>query len=97
MTERISRYSVVLHYPFDPGGDNGMQPAGIYDVETVEEQLDSISFIAFRRLSTSMSKQPACGQHVRPGSMMVDPADLERALADDRRHKPQATPSSRSS
>jgi hypothetical protein len=92
MTERIKRYSVVLRYPFDPGGDNGMQPAGTYDIETVEEQLDSISFIAFRRLSTMMSRQPTGGEHIGPGAMMINPADLELALANDRVEIAQSGP-----
>jgi hypothetical protein len=84
MTERISRYSVVLHHPFDPGGDNGTQPAGTYDVETVEEQLDSVSFIAYRRLSTTISMRPS-ETGIRPHAMMINPADLEEALAADRK------------
>jgi hypothetical protein len=83
MTERTRRYTVVLHFPFDPGGEYGMQPAGTYDVETIEEQLDSVSFIAFRRLVTIISKRPDPGDQVRLSSMVINPLDLERALDHD--------------
>jgi hypothetical protein len=85
MTERTRRYSIVMHFPFDPGGDYGIQPAGTYDVETIEEQLDSISTIAYRRLSTIIAKRPAPEDRTRPNSMMVEPSDLEHALERDRR------------
>ncbi len=83
MTERVTRISVQFLHAFDPGGDYGVQPAGTYDVETVEEQLDSISFIAYRRISTTMVRRAAPDGRARPSSMMIDPADLERALAAD--------------
>ena len=83
MTERVTRISVQFLHAFDPGGDYGVQPAGTYDVETVEEQLDSISFIAYRRVSTTMVRRAAPDGRARPSSMMIDPADLDRALAAD--------------
>lgn len=91
MTERTRQYSVVLHFPFDAGGDYGMQPAGTYDVETVEEQLDSVSFIAFRRLLTIISKRPDPDDQVRYSSLVITALDLERALAHDQRRMMDAS------
>jgi len=61
-----------------------VQPAGIYDVETVEEQLEGLSFVAYRRVATTITLH---GFHpLRPSRgnfVTIDPDDLASALVRD--------------
>jgi hypothetical protein len=41
-------------------GADGIQPPGTYLIETVEELLDSVSFLGYRRVSTTITL-PAVG------------------------------------
>jgi hypothetical protein len=50
MTERITRKSVTFMRPFSLDGVDGVQPAGTYTIETVEEPLGNLSLIARRRV-----------------------------------------------
>ena len=42
MTERLTRTSVEFLHPFELAGVDGLQAPGKYDVDTVEEPLDSM-------------------------------------------------------
>lgn len=80
MDERVRRTTVEFMRPFELDGVDGPQPAGVYDVETVEAPLEGVSFLAYRRLSTTIAL-PARHVSVLPRHMMViDPADLAAAL-----------------
>ena len=60
-----------------------MQPAGTYTVETIDTTLDNLSFIAYRRVSTS-SMLPAAGKVARERQVInIDPLELEAALKRD--------------
>jgi hypothetical protein len=78
MTIRTRRESVSFAAPFALPGLDGLQPAGTYVVEMDEEQIEPLSFIAWRRLSTTIvvPSGPASYQMIR-----VDPAVLEAAQA----------------
>ena len=52
VTDRITREIVTFSYPFEPA--EGKQPAGTYTIETIEEPIDSVSFVAYRRVSTTI-------------------------------------------
>lgn len=83
MGERTTRRSVVFVHPFQLAGVDGIQPPGIYDVETVEQQLDGLSFLAYRRLATTITLR---GNNVAAVSRQVhtiDPEDLAAALERD--------------
>ncbi|HVJ42435.1 MAG TPA: hypothetical protein VM639_13110 [Dongiaceae bacterium] len=83
MTIRTTTTSVIFHYPFILSGLDERQPAGTYQVETDEEQIEDVSFVAFRRLSTLIHLHAT---QERPGimqTMTVDPKELELALARD--------------
>lgn len=83
MVERLTSTSVEFVFPFLLGGVDGQQPAGVYEVETVEEQIDGLSFIAYRRLSTTIALCPGGrATHVRQITE-IDPADLATALERD--------------
>ena len=60
-----------------------MQPAGTYTVETIDTTLDNLSFIAYRRVSTSIML-PAVGAAARQRQVIfIDPLELEAALKRD--------------
>ena len=83
MPERITRRSVTFLHPFSLIGVDGVQPAGTYTIETVEEPLDNLSFIAYRRVSTAIvlpsSNTPSLSRQV----VDIDPRDLEAAQKRD--------------
>jgi hypothetical protein len=83
VTERVTRKTVSFRHPFVLAGVEGERPAGTYVVETTEEPIGGLSFIAYRRVSTTIilaSRQfgPASRQVVT-----IDPQDLEAAQARD--------------
>jgi hypothetical protein len=83
MLTRSQRTTIVFRRPFAVKGLDRPQPASTYDVETEEELLEGLSFPAYRRVSTTIT--PRCQV---PGmvlqAQLVDPAELEKALAADR-------------
>jgi hypothetical protein len=83
VTERVTRKTVSFRHPFVLAGVEGEHQAGTYVVETTEEPVGRLSFIAYRRVSTTIilaSRQfgPASRQVVT-----IDPLDLEAALTRD--------------
>ncbi|HEX9906163.1 MAG TPA: hypothetical protein VGA77_14505 [Propylenella sp.] len=54
MSERIARESVTFVEPFFVEGLGREQPAGTYEVETVEELIEGLSFPAYRMVSMSI-------------------------------------------
>jgi hypothetical protein len=65
-------------------GLDEQQPAGAYQVETDEAQIEDVSFPAFRRISTVIHLHPTRDQPGITQMMTVDPLELDRALARDR-------------
>jgi hypothetical protein len=47
MTVRTTRKNVTFRRPFSIRGADGAQPPGTYTVETDEEQLPGLSFLAY--------------------------------------------------
>jgi len=79
MPERTTQSSVTFLHPFSVDGVDGVQPAGTYTIETVEETLDNLSFVAYRRVSTTIAL-PAVGTVTRQRQVVsIDPRDLEAA------------------
>jgi hypothetical protein len=70
-------------HPFSLSGVEGVQPAGTYTVETIEATLDDLSFVAYRRVSTSIML-PAVGEAAGQRQVIfVDPLELEAAVKRD--------------
>ncbi len=84
MTERITRTSVEFQNVFRLPGIEGEQAAGTYDVLTIEERIDSLSFIAYRRLSTTIALDAKVAGGNARQVRDVDPEDLSDALAKDK-------------
>lgn len=83
--ERRTRKTVVFEHPFALEADDALIPAGSYQVETDEELVPGLSFIAYRRTRTTITL-PAIefGTAVQRQVVTIDPAQLEAALARDR-------------
>jgi hypothetical protein len=83
MAGRTTRVSVTFTRPFSLGNVDGIQPAGTYRIETLEVTLDNLSFLAYRRVSTTI-QLPAVGTaSSRRQVVDIDPLELERALQAD--------------
>jgi hypothetical protein len=83
MTERTTRSSATFLHDFTLPGMDGVQPPGTYLIETVEEPLGTLSFVAYRRISTTITV-PAIGvASLRKQVVTIDPEDLQAALARD--------------
>ena len=83
MHERTTRKSVTFLHPFSLAGVDGKLEAGTYLVETLEEAIESLSFIAYRRVSTTIEiAAKGYGQAARQ-VIAIDPRDLEAAQEKD--------------
>ena len=81
MPNRMHRETMVFRRPFRLRGWSEAQPAGAYVVETEEELIEGLSFAAYHRVSTTITRE------VLPGAtrqtISVDPVDLAKAHAAD--------------
>jgi hypothetical protein len=83
MTVRTTSKSVTFRRAFSLKAADGLQPGGTYVVETEEEAIPTLSFLAYRRLSTTMMLSTRYGGTVVRQVITIDPADLEAAQARD--------------
>ncbi|MDR7039752.1 hypothetical protein J2X36_004530 [Methylobacterium sp. BE186] len=77
---RTTRKTLTFDLPFTLSGLDEQQPAGTYTVDTDEELLEGLSFLAYRRVATTIYIPFA---HSGSGSLQavpVDPQELEAAL-----------------
>ena len=83
MTTRTTTRTVIFARPFLISGMDREGQAGTYLIETCEELVEPLSFVAYRRISTSIQLSQPSG---RPGiveTYVIDPGALEAALAKD--------------
>ena len=83
MAERVTHKTIRFLHPFVLAGVDGEQPAGSYTVETIEEPLGDLSFVAHRRVSTTIT---LASRQFGPASRQViaiDPRELEEAQKRD--------------
>lgn len=79
MQTRRTKRIVTFSRPFILDGFDCVQPAGAYIVETEEEVLGSMTFSAYRHMSTTIKLDQPGRREYFP----VDPQDLKEALARD--------------
>jgi hypothetical protein len=84
MAGRTTRRSVTFSHPFSLAGTDGIQPAGTYRVQTVDVSLDNSSFLAYRRISTTIELPCVGTASLRRQVIAIDPLELEAALTKDR-------------
>jgi hypothetical protein len=82
---RTKTTDITFRHPFTLKGLERPAPPGTYRVDIEEEQIDGLSFLAYRRLATFI-RLPMTGHGLgSTQSLLVDPKDLadaqERGLA----------------
>jgi hypothetical protein len=81
---RSRREIVTFNHSFGFAGLDGQQPAGRYEVMTDEAEIPDLSFIAWRRVATSM-RFPSLGAATNIEQWTsINPEDLATALERDR-------------
>jgi hypothetical protein len=83
MTERITHSSVTFLQAFVLREVEGVQSPGTYLIETVEEPLGNLSFLAYRRVSTTITLPAVGAASLRKQVVTIDPNELHDALAKD--------------
>ena len=83
MTVRTSQRTVTFTRPFSLSGLDAAQPAGTYTVQTHEELLPDLSFLAWRRIATLIFLPSRPGGAFVEQLVNVDPLDLEAAQERD--------------
>jgi hypothetical protein len=84
MTQRSKTETIEFANSFALAGVAGTRPPGAYDVETIEEMIEGLSFQAFRRVSTTLTPQ-ALDPVTRTRQVTeINPDDLQDALTQDR-------------
>ncbi len=79
MNTRTNRKTVTFTQPFKLSGIEGELPPGSYIVETDEELIDDLSFVAWRRVATMIHLRSAGVSQVH----LIDPVDLDASLLRD--------------
>lgn len=83
MTTRITKQNVTFSRPFLLPTLGEEQPAGSYLIEIDEELIQSLSFIAYRRVRTTIYLHAAGDANIT-GAATIDARELEAALAADK-------------
>jgi len=76
-TMRTTRENVIFDRPFMLSAIDGTQPAGSYVVETVEELLQDLSFVAYRRVATIIYISLRRGSGMFPQAVSVSPSEID--------------------
>lgn len=84
MTERTTDSLVTFRHTFALKGIVGTQPPGTYQIETIEQTIEGLSFIAFRRIATTIMLPAIGSSSARRQIIDIDPADLAGALHRDK-------------
>jgi hypothetical protein len=83
MTERRTVSSVTFAEAFVLDGADGIQPPGTYLVETVEEPLESVSFLGFRRISTTITLPSVGTPTLSRQVVAISPQELQTSSLND--------------
>ena len=83
MPEKTTDSLVTFRHPFALRDVVGTQPPGTYQVETVELTIEGLSFVAFRRISTTITLPAVGTSSARRQFVELDPADLAAAQERD--------------
>jgi hypothetical protein len=77
---RTTRESVTFDRPFSLWAVEGLQPAGTYAVDVDEELIEGLSFLAYRRVATTIYLPLRFGGSGSVQAVMVDLRELDAAL-----------------
>ena len=76
---RTTRESITFHRPFSLSAVDEVQPAGTYTVEIDEELIEGMSFLAYRRVATTLYLLILHGGNGSMQAVTVDPRELVTA------------------
>jgi hypothetical protein len=76
---RTTRESVTFDRPFSLYAADGVQPAGTYMVEIDEDLIEGLSFLAYRRIATTIYLPLRYGGPASVQAVRVDPRELDQA------------------
>jgi hypothetical protein len=76
---RTTRETISFDHPFSLYAVDGVQPAGAYIVEIDEELLEGLSFLAYRRVATTIYLPLRYGGPGSVQAVRVDPGELDAA------------------
>ena len=79
MSERIKIELVTFQHPFSLGGIDEQLEPGTYAIETIEEPIDGLSFLAHRRVSTAIVLPSRERGDAYRQVVTIDPGSLEHA------------------
>jgi hypothetical protein len=83
MNLRTTSRTITFARPFSLDGMDEIQPAGSYRVQTDEEPIEGLSFLAFRRVATMIFLPLRHGGTGSFQAIPVTPEVLDAALARD--------------
>ncbi len=83
MNERVTQETVTFKHPFSLDGVDGQFPPGSYLVEVTEEQLAGLSFVAYRRVSTTIFLPGMTAAYSSWQRVDIEPSDLAMAKERD--------------
>ena len=76
---RTTRESITFDHPFSLTAVDKLQPAGTYTVDSDEELIEGLSFLACRRIATIIYLPLHQGSHGSVQAIRVDPLELAAA------------------
>jgi hypothetical protein len=83
VTQRTTDSLVTFRRPFALKDIPETQPPGTYQIETVEVAIDGLSFVAFQRVSTTITLPAIGSSSIRREFVEIDPMDLASAQQRD--------------
>ena len=87
---RTNHIQVTFQRPFSLTGVDSVQPAGTYTVETDEEPIQELSFVAYRRVCTRINLAADPSKPGHSETVVVDSKEFDAALANDMASDPTA-------
>jgi hypothetical protein len=83
MMTRTTRKTVTFRWPFSMSAIDKVQPSGTYTVDTDEELIDGLSFLAYRRVATLLHLPSTSSRVGVTEIVTINPLELEAALKRD--------------
>jgi hypothetical protein len=76
---RTTRETITFNRPFSLAAMDEVQPAGTYAIDIDEELIEGLSFLAYRRIATTIYLPLHRGNHGSVQAVRVDPQELAAA------------------
>jgi hypothetical protein len=76
---RTTRETVTFDHPFSLYAVDGLQPPGTYEIDIDEDLIEGLSFLAYRRVATTIYLPLRNGGPGSVQAVRVDPRELDVA------------------